>query len=53
MNQNLTKWINEYHDEGYMSLKDRPSSLQKHRDLRETLKDFALEGLSSLECLDT
>ena len=29
MDQNGTKSINEYHGEGYMLRKDRPSSLQK------------------------
>ena len=50
IDQDGTKWIDEYYDEGYMLLKDRPSNLQKHQDLRETCQDFALERLSSLKC---
>ena len=51
IDQDGTKWIDEYYDEGYMLLKDRPSNLQKHQDLRETCQDFALERLSSLKML--
>ena len=42
MDQDGTKWIDEYYDEGYMLLKDRPSNLQKTSGSKRNLSGLCL-----------